>query len=255
MGKTEQEHREDLVRVCRLVYEKGWVAANDGNVSIRLADERILCTPTAVSKGMVTVGDLIVCDLGGEKVSGQRACTSEIAMHTTIYSLRPDVHAVVHAHPPVATGFAAAGRALDKALLPEVIIQLGAVPLAAYGLPGTAGVVRRHAAIHSALRRPAARKSWLHVLRRRRLAGVFPHGDGGAFRQNYVCGGDAGRRANIAAGRSREAVCGAGALQREFERLHGAGDAAGSRRLRSARTALVFHPTVVRIRFAPTLGM
>jgi L-fuculose-phosphate aldolase len=137
MGKTEQEHKEDLVRVCRLVYEKGWVAANDGNVSIRLADERILCTPTAVSKGMVTADDLIVCDMRGKKMSGERACTSEIAMHTTIYSLRPDVRAVVHAHPPVATGFAAAGRALDKALLPEVIIQLGAVPLAAYGLPGT----------------------------------------------------------------------------------------------------------------------
>jgi L-fuculose-phosphate aldolase len=137
MGKTEQEHKEDLVRVCRLVYEKGWVAANDGNVSIRLADERILCTPTAVSKGMVTIEDLILCNMRGEKVSGERACTSEIAMHTTIYSMRPDVRAVVHAHPPVATGFAAAGRALDKALLPEVIIQLGAVPLASYGLPGT----------------------------------------------------------------------------------------------------------------------
>jgi len=140
MGKTEQEHRDDLVRVCHLVYEKGWVAANDGNVSIRLNEEHILCTPTAVSKGMVKADDLIVCDLGGAKVRGQRACTSEIAMHTTIYSLRPDVHAVVHAHPPVATGFAAAGRALDKALLPEVIIQLGAVPLASYGLPGTAAL-------------------------------------------------------------------------------------------------------------------
>jgi L-fuculose-phosphate aldolase len=137
MSTTERDYREDLVRVCQLVYEKGWVAANDGNVSIRLTDDLILCTPTAVSKGMVKAEDLIVCDMRGSKVSGERACTSEIAMHTTIYSLRPDVRAVVHAHPPVATGFAAAGRALDKALLPEVIIQLGAVPLAAYGLPGT----------------------------------------------------------------------------------------------------------------------
>jgi L-fuculose-phosphate aldolase len=137
MGKTEQEQRDDLVRVCRLIYEKGWVAANDGNVSIRLTDDTILCTPTAVSKGMVKDEELIVCDMRGFKLRGERACTSEIAMHTTIYSLRPDVRAVVHAHPPVATGFAAAGRALDKALLPEVVIQLGAVPLAAYGLPGT----------------------------------------------------------------------------------------------------------------------
>ena len=137
MSKTEQEHREDLVRVCRLIYDKGWVAANDGNMSIRLDDNRVLCTPTALSKGMVTLDDLIECDMCGLKVSGQRECTSEIAMHLTIYSLRPDVRSVVHAHPPVATGFASAGRALDKALLPEVIIQLGAVPLAAYGLPGT----------------------------------------------------------------------------------------------------------------------
>ena len=137
MSKTEREHREEMVRVCRLIYEKGWVAANDGNVSIRLDEERLLCTPTAISKGMLTPDDLIACDMAGNKVEGQRDRTSEIAMHLTIYSMRPDIRSVVHAHPPVATGFATAGRALDKALLPEVIIQLGAVPLAAYGLPGT----------------------------------------------------------------------------------------------------------------------
>ena len=137
MSKSEREHREDMVRVCRLIYEKGWAAMNDGNVSIRLDGDRVLCTPTAVSKGMVTADDLIACDMSGNKVEGQRDRTSEITMHLTIYSMRPDVGAVVHAHPPVATGFATAGRALDKALLPEVIIQLGLVPLAAYGLPGT----------------------------------------------------------------------------------------------------------------------
>ncbi len=137
MNKTEQEHREDLLRVCHLIYEKGWVAMNDGNVSIRLDGERILCTPTALSKGFVRAEDLIVCDCAGKKVAGERECTSEIAMHLTIYSERPDVRAVVHAHPPTATGFASAGKALDKAMLPEVVIQLGAVPLASYGLPGT----------------------------------------------------------------------------------------------------------------------
>ncbi len=137
MSKTEHELREDIVRVCRLVYEKGWVAANDGNVSIRLDEKRIMCTPTAISKGMVTSDDIIVCDMAGKKMEGSRERTSEIAMHMAIYSLREDIRSVVHAHPPVATGFAAAGRALDKALLPEVIIQLGAVPLASYGLPGT----------------------------------------------------------------------------------------------------------------------
>ncbi len=137
MSKTEQEHRQDLLRVCRLIYDKGWVAMNDGNVSIRLDDNRILCTPTAISKGFLQPEDLIVCDLRGCRVEGNRDGTSEIAMHLTIYSLRPDVRSIVHAHPPTATGFAVAGRALDKAMLPEVVIQLGAVPLASYGLPGT----------------------------------------------------------------------------------------------------------------------
>jgi L-fuculose-phosphate aldolase len=137
MSKPEQRQRDDLVRVCHLIYEKGWVAMNDGNVSVRLQDDRILCTPTAVSKGFVELDDLIVVDMHGDRVEGTREPTSEILMHINVYSMRPDVQSVVHAHPPVATGFAAAGRALDKALLPEVIIGLGAVPLAAYGLPGT----------------------------------------------------------------------------------------------------------------------
>lgn len=137
MRKTEQEYRNDLIRVCHRIYEKGWVAMNDGNVSIRLDTNRILCTPTAISKGFVETEDLIIVDMSGQMIEGRRECTSEIAMHITIYSMRPDVRSVVHAHPPVATGFASAGRALDKALLPEVVINLGAVPLAAYGLPGT----------------------------------------------------------------------------------------------------------------------
>jgi L-fuculose-phosphate aldolase len=137
MGKTEQEYRQEIVEVGQLVYQKGWVAANDGNLSIRLDDTRILCTPTAVSKGRMHVDDLIVCDMDGNKLQGRRERTSEIAMHLTVYQIRPDVRAVVHAHPPVATGFAAAGRSLSLALLPEVIIGLGCVPLAGYGLPGT----------------------------------------------------------------------------------------------------------------------
>jgi L-fuculose-phosphate aldolase len=137
MSKTEQEHRQDLLRICRLIYDKGWVAMNDGNVSIRLDEDRILCTPTAVSKGFIEPDDLIICDMNGKKVEGRREGTSEIAMHITIYSMRPDVRSIVHAHPPTATGFASAGKALDKAMLPEVVIHLGAVPLAAYGLPGT----------------------------------------------------------------------------------------------------------------------
>ncbi len=137
MEKTEQQLREEIVQVGRLVFEKGWVAANDGNITIRLDDGRILATPTGVCKGMMRPEDLIVCNLQGDKLCGERERTSEMAMHLTIYQMRPDIRSVVHAHPPVATGFATAGRALNLALLPEVVICLGSVPLADYGLPGT----------------------------------------------------------------------------------------------------------------------
>lgn len=137
MHKTERELREDIVQVGRLVFDKGWVAANDGNISIRLDDERILCTPTATCKGMLHVDDLIIVDMQGNKIQGRKERTSEIMMHLTVYNLRPDIMSVVHAHPPVATGYATAGRSLSLALLPEVVISMGCVPLAGYGLPGT----------------------------------------------------------------------------------------------------------------------
>src|SRR5580658_3895528 len=137
MLKTEDQLREDIVQVGRMMFDKGWIAANDGNVTIRLDEDRILATPTGVCKGMMRPEDLLLCNLLGEKICGDRDCTTELAMHLTIYRMRPDIRAVVHAHPPVATGFAVAGRALNLALLPEVIISLGSVPLADYGLPGT----------------------------------------------------------------------------------------------------------------------
>jgi len=140
MVKTEREFREDICQIGRLVFQKGWVAANDGNITVRMDAERILATPTGVCKGMMQPDDLIVVDMEGNKLYGKAQGTTEIAMHTTVYGLRPDIRAVVHAHPPVATGFAAAGRDLSVALLPEVVIGLGCVPLAAYGLPGTSAL-------------------------------------------------------------------------------------------------------------------
>src|ERR1017187_856285 len=122
MVKTEREYRDDICQIGRLVFQKGWVAANDGNITIRLDAERILATPTGVCKGLMQPDDLILVDMKGNKISGRLQGTSEIAMHTTVYGLRPDIKAVVHAHPPVATGFATAGRQLNLALLPEVII-------------------------------------------------------------------------------------------------------------------------------------
>ena len=140
MANSEKEFRQNIVEIGRLMYRKGWVAANDGNISIKLGSDRFLCTPTGISKGMMHPDDLIICDLKGNKIEGRRERTSEIAMHLTVYQMRPDVNAVVHAHPPVSTGFASAGRSLNLALLPEVIITLGCVPLAEYGLPGTSAL-------------------------------------------------------------------------------------------------------------------
>ena len=137
MVKTERELRQDIVDIGRYVWQKGWIAANDGNISVRLDAGRVLCSPTGVCKGLMHPDDLIIVDLQGRKLEGRLQGTSEIAMHLAVYKLRPDVRSVLHAHPPVATGFATAGRPLNLALLPEVIIGLGCVPLAGYGLPGT----------------------------------------------------------------------------------------------------------------------
>src|SRR3954468_16561262 len=100
MVKTEREYREDICQIGRLVFQKGWVAANDGNITIRLDPERILATPTGVCKGMMNPDDLIIVDMKGNKISGRAERTSEIPMPTTVYGLRPDIRAVVPAHPP-----------------------------------------------------------------------------------------------------------------------------------------------------------
>ena len=135
--KSERQHRQEIVRIGRMIHERGYVAATDGNLSVRLGGGRILVTPTAMSKGMMKASDLIVVDANGNKLRGKREVSSEIAMHLLIYRLRDDVNAVVHAHPPTATGYAAAGQALNPALLSEVVIALEDIPLAEYGTPGT----------------------------------------------------------------------------------------------------------------------
>ena len=137
MSPQEPQLRSTIVEIGKCVWQKGWVASNDGNISCRLPGDRILCTPTGVSKGMMTPDDLIICDLEGNRLEGTRNRTSEIDMHLTIYKMRPDIQAVVHTHPPASTGFAVAGRPLNQAVLPEVVVNLGCIPLADYGLPGT----------------------------------------------------------------------------------------------------------------------
>lgn len=137
MIKTEDQLRRDIVEIGRWIHRLGFVAGYDGNISARLDSHRVLSTPTTISKGMMEPDDLVVVDYEGRKITGRRNVTSEIAMHLLIYKRRPDVHGVVHAHPPTATGYAAAGLSLNKALVSEVVLSLGCIPLARYGTPGT----------------------------------------------------------------------------------------------------------------------
>lgn len=130
-----------LVEVCHRVYDRGYVTATDGNVSARLPNGNILTTPTAINKGMVRADDLVIVDLEGNLISGLKRPSTELKMHLYIYQQRPDVQAVVHAHPPYATGFATARIPLNKCLFPEVIVGLGAIPLAEYATPSTNEVI------------------------------------------------------------------------------------------------------------------
>ncbi len=133
----EEKLRQEIVRFCHLTYEKSLLASTDGNLSARLPDGNILCTATMTNKGLIKPEDLVVIDASGKKIRGERKPSSEMAMHILIYEMRPDVHAVVHAHPPCATAYAAAGIPLNKALISEVVLALGCIPLAEYGTPGT----------------------------------------------------------------------------------------------------------------------
>jgi len=135
--RTERELRESIVEVGRLMYDRGFIAGGDGNISARLENGTILVTPTMVCKGRMTPDMIVLVDEKGQKIGGERNASSEFAMHLAVYTRRSDVHAVVHTHPPVATGFAVAGLALDKALLSEVVLTLGCIPLTQYGTPST----------------------------------------------------------------------------------------------------------------------
>src|SRR5258708_31311298 len=134
---SERQYRREITLFGRSLHERGYVAAMDGNLSVRLDERHILATPTSMCKGMMKPSDMVIVDMDGHRVEGRRDVSSEIAMHLLIYKLRPDVQGVVHAHPPTATGFAAAGMPLNQPLVCEVVIGLGLIPLAPYGTPGT----------------------------------------------------------------------------------------------------------------------
>jgi L-fuculose-phosphate aldolase len=129
--------KKEIIEIGKRIYNRGYIASNDGNISVRLDDNQVLITPTGISKGFMSVDDLIIIDLDGKLINGKKKQSSESNMHLQIYKDRPDVKSVCHAHPPYATGFAVAGIPLDKMILPEVIITLGTVPIIEYGTTGT----------------------------------------------------------------------------------------------------------------------
>ena len=150
----EERLRADIVEIGRRLHERGYVASNDGNISVRLEGDRLLTTPTGVAKGFMTPDMMVTTDMSGRKLTGDRNPSSEILMHLAVYENRPEIQAVVHAHPPTSTGFAVAGVPLDKAVLAEVVTTLGSIPIADYGTPSTnelADAVREHIRAHDGL--------------------------------------------------------------------------------------------------------
>lgn len=138
----ETQCREELIWVCRKLEQRGFIAATDGNVSCRLGEERLLLTPSGMPKGELRPVDLLVTDLQGKVLLGQAKASSEVRMHLLVYEKRPDVRAIVHAHPPLLTAFTLAEIPFRADVLPEVWLTIGPVPTAAYATPTTAEVPR-----------------------------------------------------------------------------------------------------------------
>jgi len=151
----EQILRRQMVEVGRRMYRKGLVVATEGNLSVRVAPQRVLMTPTGAWKGFLSPADMVVVDLNGKgQPAGQRRPSMEFPMHRGIYRARADVRAIVHAHPPLATGFAVAGIPLDQPILAEAVLVLGPVPVVPYATPATDALpeaIAPYAAKHQAL--------------------------------------------------------------------------------------------------------
>jgi L-fuculose-phosphate aldolase len=137
MGPLETDLRRQLVRIGKAMHRVGYTPATAGNLSVRLDSQRILATPTGCSKSLLKTSDMVIVDIDGHKLSGLRNVTSEIGMHLAVYRVRPDVQAIVHAHPPVATAFAACRKPLDQPICSEIMMTTGLVPLAEYATTGT----------------------------------------------------------------------------------------------------------------------
>jgi L-fuculose-phosphate aldolase len=136
---NEWELKKTILDIGERLWSRGYVAANDGNITVKINDREILTTPTGVSKGFMTPQMIIKMSMDGKVISADKKYrpSSEVKMHLEVYQQRPDIKSVIHAHPPYCTSFAVAGIPLDKCVLPEAILTLGAVPIAPYGTPST----------------------------------------------------------------------------------------------------------------------
>src|SRR6476469_6227473 len=135
-GVSEFKLKEEMCEIGRRIWHKGYCAGNEGNHSVRIGENRFLCTPTGISKGFLKPDDICTVDIEGKQLAGKRKRTSEMLMHLAIYKARPDVKAVVHSHPPHATAFAIAGVELPTCIHPEAEVFLGVVKTAKYVTPG-----------------------------------------------------------------------------------------------------------------------
>jgi len=129
--------KQEICEIGDRLYKKGFAAANDGNISCRLSDNEVVCTPTMISKGYMKPDDLCIVDMEGNQLSGRRKRTSEIKLHLAIMKERPDAKAVVHCHPPHATAFGIAREPIPLCVLAEVEIYLGEVPITKYAMSGS----------------------------------------------------------------------------------------------------------------------
>jgi L-fuculose-phosphate aldolase len=145
--RTEIQLRKEICEICSKMYEKGFICATEGNVSVRLDGDEILITPSGICKGEISPEELIVINGHGQKLSGWGNPSSETAMHLKVYEMRPEIQAVVHAHPPTAIAFTLAGITLAGCIIPEVVLTMGSIPTVPYATPGTgeaAIVIEKH---------------------------------------------------------------------------------------------------------------
>src|SRR6516165_9359393 len=134
---NEYKLKEQICEIGRRLYNRGFAAANDGNITVRINEKEVLCTPTMVSKGFMKPADICTVNYEGKQLAGTKKRTSEVLLHLAVYKHRPEINAVVHCHPPHATAFAVAQEPIPKCILPEVEVFLGEVPTVKYETPGT----------------------------------------------------------------------------------------------------------------------